>query len=391
MNTDIKVSIIVPVYNGEEFLRETLDCITKQTLTDIEILCVDDESTDTSVQIIEEYRQQDARIILYKNQKSNAGAARNFALERAKGKYLLFWDADDLYDLQAAELLYQQMEQDNADIGVCNADHYDTEKGIYISRPQYLKKSFLPETIPFSKDTNGKYILNFSAQVAWNKMFSRDFVERNHIRFQEIPRINDHYFVSVSLVLAERITIVDKKLVHYRINQKDNLTGTSSDSPLCKYEVQCEIKKKFLELNLMEDREIRQSFINKALNTMIHGLNIQNNVDGYRTLYDKFKQEGLEYLELTGYEEDYYYNKLEYRNLLLIQELEYDGYLVQKGIDYRKNIEEKKLAIEKHKIAIEKHKQRIKKLEKQLEDIKNRKWYKLGEKVLPIYAKILRK
>lgn len=384
MNTEIKVSIIVPVHNGEKHLRETMECITKQTLTDIEIIFVDDGSTDTTVRIIEEYQKEDARIILFKNSKSNAGAARNFAMDRAKGKYLLFWDADDLFDLQAVELMYQRIEQDHADIVICNADHYDTESQKYIPKTQYLNWSYMPDTVPFSKESFPKYILNFSAQVAWNKMFSAEFVKRNGIRFQEIPRINDHYFVSVSMILAEKITITDKVLVHYRVNQKENLTGSSSETPLCKYEVQCAIQTKLTELGILENSEIRQSFINKAIGTLIHGLNIQNDIEGFRILYNTLKTEGLERLELTGHEPEYFYNQMNYRNLLLIQELEYDAYLLNKGRDYRRIIEEKKMIIVGYK-------GKINKLEENLQTIKESKWHKLGKKVLPVYYKLLRK
>ncbi len=384
MSEDIKVSIIMPVHNGKEHLRETLDCIVKQTFADFELICVDDESTDNSVQIIEEYQKQDKRITLYKNKKSNAGAARNFALDRASGKYLLFWDADDLYEPDAVNLMYQKMEEDQADIGVCNADHYDTESKEYIPKSQYLNKKQLPDSIPFSSENNGRYILNFSAQVAWNKMFLREFVVENEIRFQEIPRINDHYFVSISLIMARRITVIDHLLIHYRTNQKENLTGTSSDTPLCKYEVQCDIKNKLEELNMFEREDIRQSFINKAVSTLIHGLNIQNSVEGFHILYNKLKDEGLEKLELTGHAPEYFYSQSNYRNVQMIETLDYNEYLLQRYKDFRYNIESKKLIIAKYK-------QEVTVLKKEINDIKTSKWHRLGKKILPMYNKLLRK
>ena len=391
MSEEIKVSIVIPIHNGEQFLRETLDCIVKQTMADIEILCVDDESTDSTVDIIREYMDKDDRIVLFQNKKSNAGAARNYAMKRAKGKYLLFWDGDDLYELNAVELMYNQIEKDEADICVCNAGHYDTLSDTYISKPQYLRMSRVPEQIPFSRHTNGKYIFNFTTQVAWNKMYRREFVENNHLLFQEIPRINDHYFVSMSMVLAERITILEEALVYYRVNQTENLTSHSSETPLCKYEVQCDVKRELERLDLYKEEGIRQSFVNKAIGTMIHGLNIQNNAAGFRELYQILQNEGLDYLDLKGHEEDYFYMPLDYRNLQLMQELDYDGYLVEKGKDYRKNIEDKNVIIKgKNQEIKDKNAEikRLEKLEKELVKIKSGKWYKIGQKVLPIYYKI---
>lgn len=394
MSEDIKVSIIVPIHNGEKYLKESLDCIIGQTLKEIEILCVDDESTDNTVDIIRSYMSQDERIVLFQNKKSNAGAARNYAMKHAKGKYLLFWDGDDLFEVDAVQSLYEQIEKDQADICVCNADHYDTKENIYIAKPQYLKHAYIPENIPFSWETNGRYIFNFTSQVAWNKMYRREFVEKNTLFFQEIPRINDHYFVSVSTVMAERITVLDRRLVHYRVNQNENLTSHSSETPLCKYEVQCDIRCKLEELGVLDDEGVRQSFVNKAINTLIHGLNIQNDIAGYRELYNCLKYEGMDQLGLRGHEKDYFYNELEYRNLQLIEELDYDAYLLQKGMDYRKNIESKNVVIkEKNELLKEKNKliKQYQKMEKELEKIKQGKWYKLGEKVLPVYYKVLRK
>ncbi|MDE6432853.1 MAG: glycosyltransferase [Lachnospiraceae bacterium] len=388
---DVKVSVIVPIHNGGEYLKESMECIVSQTLREIEILCVDDGSTDDSVDIIEEFRKKDDRIQLYCNEKSNAGAARNYALDRAHGKYLLFWDSDDLFDVRAAEMLYQKMEADKADIGVCNADHYDTLEQIYIEKPQYLDKKKLPDEIPFSNMTNRRYIFNFTSQVAWNKMFRREFVEKNAIRFQEIPRINDHYFVSVSMALAECITIVDEVLVHYRVNQKNNLTNSSSDSPLCKYDVQCDLKRKLLELGLLKDDLIKQSFTNKALNTMLHGLNIQNNIEGFQILYNKLREEGLSYLELKDYGEDYYYNLLEYRNLKYIMDNSYEEYLLIKCIEYRDTISRKNDQIKKKEACLKdlrKEKKELQKKERELNYIKSTKRYKFMAKLTSLYHRV---
>lgn len=384
MDNNTFVSVIVPVYNGAEYIAKALDCIVGQTLHEIEIICVDDGSTDETVEIIQSFQKTDQRITLYQNEKINAGAARNYGMDRAKGKYLVFWDGDDLFETDALEKMYYQMENDLADICVCNANHYDTEKDLYVSKNQYLKKRLLPEVIPFSKETNAKYIFNFTAQVAWNKMFLRKFVQENGIRFQEIPRINDHYFVSICMLLAARITIVDKVLVHYRAIQSNNLTGHSSQTPLCKYQVQCDIKERMIEYGIWENYELKQSFHNKALNTMIHGLNIQNDLSGYKELYNRLQSEGLQELGLEDYGPEYYYNSLEYHNLQLIRKLTYEEYLFTKGIEYRRNIEKKNMQIKdlKREVAIK---------EKELLSIKERKWYRIVTRLLDVYCSIFKR
>ena len=92
-----KVSVIIPVYNGEKYLEDTLKSVSAQTLSEIEILCVDDGSTDHSWEILQQFAAQDSRIVLLKQKNAGAGAARNYGLKTAKGKYIAFIDSDDLY------------------------------------------------------------------------------------------------------------------------------------------------------------------------------------------------------------------------------------------------------------------------------------------------------
>ena len=93
---NIKVTVIMPVYNAAEYLRESLDCLTKQTLQDIEIICVDDGSTDESLCILEEYSKKDNRFMVLSQKNLHAGVARNNGIDHASGEYMIFLDADDL-------------------------------------------------------------------------------------------------------------------------------------------------------------------------------------------------------------------------------------------------------------------------------------------------------
>ena len=95
--SEIKVSVIIPVYNVEKYLKQNLKSITEQTLKEIEIICVDDGSTDSSYKIIEDFAKKDSRVIPVKQKNGGAGAARNNGLRRARGKYLSFLDSDDFF------------------------------------------------------------------------------------------------------------------------------------------------------------------------------------------------------------------------------------------------------------------------------------------------------
>src|SRR5574344_2014986 len=115
---NIKISVIIPVYNAENFLRRCLDSVVKQTLKDIEIICVDDCSTDTSYSILQEYADMDKRIKLYKTEENSGGPSvpKNIALEKASGDFIAFIDNDDYVDNNFYEVLYNLAIKEGADI-----------------------------------------------------------------------------------------------------------------------------------------------------------------------------------------------------------------------------------------------------------------------------------
>ena len=141
---DILVSVIVPVYNVENYLRQCLDSITGQTLRNIEIICVDDSSTDSSGKILEEYAKKDERIKIITQPNKGAGAARNNGLSAAQGKYLSFLDSDDFFEPDMLELAYKKAEEDRADFVVFKSDQYYTEEiDMLRSLGRSEKKKFL--------------------------------------------------------------------------------------------------------------------------------------------------------------------------------------------------------------------------------------------------------
>lgn len=386
-----KVSVIIPVYNGKDYIKGTLECIANQSFQDMEVIVVDDGSTDNTADIVKDFQVNHQQIQYIYQKKKNAGVARNLGMEKASGEYLLFLDGDDLFEEDLVEELYHQMVKDDADVCICNADQYDTEQETFIVRPQYLRKKCLPETRPFSRKDIGNAILYFTTSVPWNKMVKKKFLEENNILFQDIERANDQYFSVMTLLLAKRITIVDKVLVHYRVKQKGNLTTEFSDTPLCAFESMQKIHQRLQECRLLEEEQVRQAFDNKVINLMIYSLNIQNTLEGYRRLYEVISIGGFQSLGVVLREEAYYFNKLEYENFQLMNKYSWDEYLFIKNRQYRdtiayKNLQYKFLTKEKNDVQKE-----LKNTQKELSGIKNRKWYKVVMKLLAIYEFIFRK
>ena len=120
-----KVSVIIPVYNTEVYLRECLDSVVNQTLREIEIICIDDGSTDSSLSILKEYAQKDSRIRVLQQENLHSGVARNAGIAIARGKYLVFLDSDDFFETSMLERMCNQAENDESDIVICSNSVYD--------------------------------------------------------------------------------------------------------------------------------------------------------------------------------------------------------------------------------------------------------------------------
>lgn len=303
MNPEIKVSVIVPIYNSEQYLKHCLDCILNQTLKEIEIICVDDGSTDSSPNILKEYQEKDNRIIALHQQNQFAGMARNAGKAKASGEYLVFWDSDDYFYPEALAKMYVQCVKDDADICVCNANQYLENMQIETSATGYINQKYLPHEIPFNRHTNPDYILNFTTAVPWNKMFRHTFIKKYNLNFQSVRSGNDIYFVINALCLASRITIVDEPLVCYRTNQTNSLIGTLSHSPLAPLHAWVSAAENLREINAFPEH----SFANKAAGSILYHLHNLNDWDALRTAI-LFLQEGnLEKMSLCGHENNYYY------------------------------------------------------------------------------------
>lgn len=315
----IKVSVIIPVYNSEKYLRECLDSVVNQTLKEIEIICVDDGSADKSLDILEEFAKTDSRIRIIRQQNQFAGAARNNGMREANGKYFAFWDADDYFELNALELLYKKSEKENADICLCAAYTFNDGEKQRVVDETILKKRFLPQDKVFSVETYPEYIFNIAARAPWNKIVKAAFLRENNIEFQNLKNANDTYFSMICMYYAKRITYVTAPLINYRINNSESITGKASSNPECGYlsyaAVYDEIKKKGIS-----DKAL-QSFYSRLYNGLIRSIMIQGENNSMQAAYDKVKHEGFAYFDINNHlNSEYCYFKSDYEDMVFISE-----------------------------------------------------------------------
>ncbi|MCL2082038.1 MAG: glycosyltransferase [Oscillospiraceae bacterium] len=301
----IKVSVVIPCYNAERYLCECLDSVAGQTLREIEIICIDDGSTDGTLSILGEYQKKDSRIVVLKQKNLYAGVARNRGIDESKGKYLIFWDADDFFEPDALEQMYDQCQADNADICVCSFRVYDDLAGCLVSSNHGLSLKYLPEAVPFSCQDYPDAAFRFSSSAPWNKMLRREFVLKEGLQFQAIQRANDLYFVCMSVALAGRITVVDKILVNYRRFTATSLQETSTDMPFDFYIALKALRQGLSERNLFQLLE--RSFINLALANAVYTLSVLKSKETWIRVVKRLRGEIFRELGVLGHTKSFFF------------------------------------------------------------------------------------
>lgn len=196
-----KISVIIPVYNVEQYLRKCLDSVCNQTLKDIEIICVNDCSTDNSLSILKEYAQKDKRFIVKNFEtKQNAAVARNEGMKKAQGEYFSFIDSDDFIDLDFYEKLYGVASKNNADISKGNSKVFYLDGKVDISGYNRL--------IPQNK-------MSFLG-CWWSAIYKRDFLKSNNILFpEECPKAQDIVFLNRCLLATNKIVLYNDTYYNY--------------------------------------------------------------------------------------------------------------------------------------------------------------------------------
>lgn len=228
----IKVSVIVPIYNVENYLSQCLESIINQTLTDIEIICVNDGSTDSSKQIIENFLKNDKRIISVNKHNEGYGAACNTGLRLARGEYISIIEADDFIDQNMLKDLYKLATENKSDI--VKASYYEYKNFNIneesIEKINWSKQYSMPDKTFTIKDC--PQLLYFHPSI-WSCIYKREFLNKNNISFVETKGAGwvDNPFQIQTLCLAKRIFYSDNPYYYYRLdnpNSSSNIVNISN-------------------------------------------------------------------------------------------------------------------------------------------------------------------
>ena len=242
-----KVSIVIPIYNVEKYLRECLDSVIGQTLQDIEIICVNDGSKDSSLAIMQEYAERDERVKIIDKPNSGYGNSMNRGFDMATGEYIGIVESDDYADANMFETLYRVAKEENADV-VKGGFYYFFSKPEVSNTPAPIAsevmcaRTFCP-TEDFKSRREMADFFNIKPTI-WSAIYRRDFIRECGIRFNETPGASyqDLSFTFKVWSLAKRVRLVPDCFLHYR---QDN-EASSVNSPgkvYCVYDEYCEISR----------------------------------------------------------------------------------------------------------------------------------------------------
>ena len=343
----VEVSVVMPVYNVEKYLSESLDSILNQTFRDIEIICVNDGSSDNSLKILEDYQKNDSRIKIITQSNNGAASARNVGIEKSIGKYVYFMDSDDILELNALEELHALAENRNLDLVIFKLINFDD--GTSNKYPNgYYEMKFLKEMVgenTFNYKDIG--VRSFSIAVSPpGKLFKKDLI--SDIRFPEGYIFEDNAFFTEAILKAKAVCFYDKHLYNRRVR---------SDS-------------------VMGNRDIKQADIIPVFNIMIDIVDRLNCLDEFKAYLLEYKLRTI----MTRYNmvDDIYRKEFfkRIKNDFKTNEKDFDEVINEfsnKNKKYYENVLESDTYKEfELKVKIDEMAQKNKRLEKDISDIKTK-------------------
>lgn len=285
------VSVIVPIYNVEQFLEECLESVVQQSLRNIEIICVNDGSTDQSLNILQKFAEADNRIKVISKANSGYGDSMNIGMEAATGEYIGIVESDDYVEKNMFERLYEAALKFDADIVKSNHYIFSTKKG----KKQKKFQAVCPQGF-YDKVLNAKScaeIFDF-CMMNWTGIYKKGFIEKNHIRHNVTPgaSFQDNGFWFQTMALGERIVFINEAFYYYR-QDNPNSSINRKEKVFCICDEYNYIQK-FVEMNATVKEKYYLNFIHKKVFNYLHFYNLTS---------DEFK---LDFLQRIGkeFEED---------------------------------------------------------------------------------------
>ncbi len=328
----IKVSVIVPVWNVEKYLPKCLNSLVNQTLEDIEIIVVNDGSPDNSLKIINRYKEEYPNKIVLINQKNGGqGSARNTGLKYAKGEYIAYVDSDDDTELNMFEIMYEKAKYEKADVLICENFNVNelTLKKYHVKNANYSneeEKAFL-----------GK-------MAVWNKIYKRELLIDNDLKFKERVWYEDLAFTLKALINAKKISFVNTPLYNYLIRSGSTMNNSNVKRNLEIFDAFDDITSYLKEHNIYEEYYDRLEFLavdHIYISAIVRVINSKCD----RTKKLEIIKEMLNYLDknFNGYQNNKYIPSLTTRRKIIFKLIEFKMYSlvkivfkIKRGVNYER-------------------------------------------------------
>ena len=262
---DALISVIIPVYNVENYLETCMESVTRQSYTNLQIIVVDDGATDNSGMMCDEWAKRDSRICVIHQENGGLSAARNHAIEYVKGEYIAFLDSDDIYHKDFIKLLYLAICTNDADIAQCGIERFadgSRPKVKVITEPC---KSECLDATGMNKRIYTSGVIDYT--VVWNKLYKKNIFEE--IRFLQ-NRLHEDTFMTFKLYyLAKKIAVIPEKLYCYRYRKNSIMTTKVS----------------MRNLDMLDAFDTRLDFYNKVKDEELYNLCLERYMFSAVALY----------------------------------------------------------------------------------------------------------
>lgn len=292
-------SIIIPCYNAERFIETTVASALRQTVKDIEVICVDDGSTDATFSLLTGIAQKDARVRVIAQANAGEGPARDAGLAAATGTWLYFLDSDDLMEPTLLADAIEAGERDQSDVVIFQTITVNEQTGEEMVFDLSFVRDWIPED-SFDPQQHPERIFNSFQNWVHNKLFRASFVRDRDLHMQHVHRSADILFTCRALAEADRITLLEKPLHRYRTNNPQSAMSTSDSYPL-------DFLEGFYALRAaLEDdgtwELYHDSFVNWAIEGIVANLECMGTYEGFNAIARELADHGFERLDIAGFD-----------------------------------------------------------------------------------------
>lgn len=322
------VSVIIPVYNEEQYIKTNLLSVINQTYSNMEIIIVDDGSTDKSLEIIKGYQFRNPQISLIAQDNLYAGVARNNGLKNAKGDFVMFLDSDDFFSPYMIETMVNKAVETNSDIVFCSGYGFDNVTKEVYKLPCVGKKNIkFPNKEVFNANDIKNGIFQMNVTWAWDKLYRKSFLLENKLTFQDTKVCNDLCFVCLSYLFSNNITFVDDYYVCHRTNIATSLYNNGEKNWKDLFASLSLLKDKMVKANLFD--EYIQSYINLAAENIVYYL-IMRILDStiFNDFYDYYFNNIVKEFNFLAYPKSYYKDAFVYDVLFNLENSKKEIFLI---------------------------------------------------------------